>query len=36
MGYQERSLDGWRDNTVPELVARLRDQAANGLILAPA
>jgi D-proline reductase (dithiol) PrdB len=36
MGYQERSLDGWRDRTVPELVARLRDQAANGLILAPA
>lgn len=36
MGYQERSLDGWRDRTVPALVARLRDQAANGLILAPA
>ena len=36
MGYQERSLDGWRDRTGPELVARLRDQAANGLILAPA
>jgi D-proline reductase (dithiol) PrdB len=36
MGYQERSLEGWRDRTVPELVARLRDQAADGLILAPA
>ena len=36
MGYQERSLEGWREKTVPELVARLKDQAADGLILAPA
>ena len=36
MGYQERSLEGWRDKTVHELVGRLRDQAADGLILAPA
>jgi hypothetical protein len=36
MGYQERSLEGWRDKTVHELVARLREQAADGLILAPA
>lgn len=36
MGYQERSLEGWRDKTVHELVARLRGQAADGLILAPA
>ena len=36
MGYQDRSLEGWRDKTVHELVARLRDQAADGLILAPA
>jgi hypothetical protein len=36
MGYQERSLEGWRDKTVHELVARLQDQAADGLILAPA
>ena len=36
MGYQERSLDGWRDKTVGEVVAHLRDQAADGLILAPA
>lgn len=36
MGYQERSLDGWRDKTVDEVVAHLRDQAADGLILAPA
>jgi D-proline reductase (dithiol) PrdB len=36
MGYQERSLQGWRDTTVNELVALLRAQAADGLILAPA
>jgi D-proline reductase (dithiol) PrdB len=36
MGYQERSLKGWRDKTVHDLVAHLREQAADGLILAPA
>ncbi|HAC46456.1 MAG TPA: hypothetical protein DCF65_10370 [Chloroflexi bacterium] len=36
MGYQDRSLDGWRQETLPELVAKLRDQQADGLILAPA
>ena len=36
MGYQERNLDVWRDKTVHELVARLRDQGVDGLILAPA
>ena len=36
MGYQERDLAGWRDKTARELVAQLRDQAADGLILAPA
>jgi D-proline reductase (dithiol) PrdB len=36
MGYQDRSLEGWRETTAPELIARLRDQAADGLILAPA
>jgi len=36
MGYQDRSLEGWRDVTLPELVAKLRDQKADGLILAPA
>jgi hypothetical protein len=36
MGYQDRSLQGWRDETLPELVAKLRDQQADGLILAPA
>jgi len=36
MGYQDRSLEGWQNHTVPELVTRLRDQQADGLILAPA
>ncbi len=36
MGYQESGLDGWRERTAPELVARLRDGGADGLILAPA
>jgi len=36
MGYQERTLRDWRDSTAPELVDHLRDQVADGLILAPA
>jgi D-proline reductase (dithiol) PrdB len=36
MGYQDRSLEGWRRETLPDLVATLRDQQADGLILAPA
>jgi hypothetical protein len=36
MGYQDRSLEGWKDKTVPELVAHLRAQHAGGLVLAPA
>jgi hypothetical protein len=36
MGYQERSLDGWRRDTAPQVIARLREQQADGLILAPA
>jgi D-proline reductase (dithiol) PrdB len=36
MGFQDRRLADWRQATAPELVARLRDQAADGLILAPA
>lgn len=36
MGYQDRSLEGWQKQTAPELVAMLRDQQADGLVLAPA
>jgi len=36
MGYQERSLEGWRERTAGEVVAHLRTQGVDGLILAPA
>ena len=36
MGYQDRSLEGWRLETLPALLAMLRDRHADGLILAPA
>lgn len=36
MGFQDRRLKKWRHTTAPEVVAYLRDQAADGLILAPA
>ena len=36
MGYQERSLEAWRDDTAPQLIAWLRDRRADGLVLAPA
>jgi D-proline reductase (dithiol) PrdB len=36
MGYQERSLEGWRQETLPELIVQLRNQNADGVILAPA
>ena len=35
MGYQERSLEGWRDKTAGEVIAHLRSQGVDGLILAP-
>jgi len=36
MGYQDRTLRDWQNKTAPELVAHLRDQVVDGLILAPA
>jgi hypothetical protein len=36
MGYQDRSLQDWKQTTAPEIVANLREQGADGLILAPA
>jgi len=36
MGYQDRSLRGWRERTAPEVIAHLREQGVDGLILAPA
>lgn len=36
MGYQDRRLKDWHRKTVPEIVAHLRDQGADGVVLAPA
>ncbi len=36
MGYQERSLEGWRTRYAPEVAKRLRDAGVNALVLAPA
>jgi D-proline reductase (dithiol) PrdB len=36
MGYQDRELRDWRQTTAPQIVAHLREQEADGLILAPA
>ena len=36
MGYQDRNLRDWRETTAPALIAHLRGQSADGLILAPA
>jgi D-proline reductase (dithiol) PrdB len=35
MGYQERSLEGWRAQTLPEVVGLLRAEGADGVVLAP-
>ena len=36
MGYQDRSLSEWRAVTAPAIVTHLREQGADGLVLAPA
>jgi D-proline reductase (dithiol) PrdB len=36
MGYQAAGLQAWRRQTAPEIVARLRDEAVDGVVLAPA
>ena len=36
MGYQDRRLEDWHGTTAGEIVANLREQGADGLILAPA
>jgi hypothetical protein len=36
MGYQDRNLRDWRSTTAPAIVAHLRAEAANALVLAPA
>ncbi len=36
MGYQERGCAAWRNETGPEIVNRLRHEAVDAIILAPA
>jgi hypothetical protein len=36
MGYQQAGLAEWRSTTGPEIVAKLRDEGADGVVLAPA
>jgi len=36
MGYQDRQLKDWHETTAAEIAADLREQGADGLILAPA
>jgi D-proline reductase (dithiol) PrdB len=35
MGYQQAGLDAWRTQTAPAIVDVLRDEGADGVILAP-
>jgi D-proline reductase (dithiol) PrdB len=35
MGYQEAGLAVWREETAPAIVARLRDESVDGVVLAP-
>ena len=35
MGYQQAGLEVWRGETAPAVIERLRDEATDGLILAP-
>jgi len=36
MGYQDRRLEDWHGTTAGEIVAHLRNEDADGVILAPA
>jgi len=36
MGYQDRHLSDWRTETAPAIIAHLREQDADGVVLAPA
>jgi len=35
MGYQEAGLAGWREQTAPAIISALRDEAVDGMVLAP-
>ena len=36
MGYQDRQLEVWRETTAAEISAYLREEGADGVVLAPA
>jgi hypothetical protein len=36
MGYQQAGVEEWRTTTSAEIVAKLRDEGADGVVLAPA
>jgi D-proline reductase (dithiol) PrdB len=36
MGYQDRQLAHWRETTAPEIASYLREEGADGVVLAPA
>ncbi len=36
MGYQQAGLDVWRNETAPAIIGRLREEAVDGVVLAPA
>jgi hypothetical protein len=35
MGYQQAGLEAWRTQTAPAIIELLRDEGADGVILAP-
>jgi hypothetical protein len=36
MGFQQAGLEAWRNETAPEVAAMLREEGADGVVLAPA
>jgi D-proline reductase (dithiol) PrdB len=36
MGFQQAGLEAWRNETAPEIAAALREEGADGVVLAPA
>jgi hypothetical protein len=36
MGFQQAGLEAWRSETAPAIAAMLREEGADGVVLAPA
>ena len=36
MGFQQAGLEAWRSETAPAIAAALREEGADGVVLAPA